>query len=181
MKGGSDPEERGGSEKNAMKEQGIFFYEAEVEWTGERKGDLRSSNLPDLQVASPPEFRGHEATWTPEHLYVASVVSCFMTTFLAIAQNSKLEIVSFSATARGKLEKIEGLGYQMTEIILKPRLVIRSSRDLERAARIVEKAEKNCLISNSIRSTVRLEPQIYHHQLPGYPCPSVSEGTGGSE
>src|SRR3989442_5284831 len=68
-----------------------------------------------------------------------------MTTFLAIAQNSKLEIVSFSVAARGKLERIEGAGHQVTQIVLKPRLMIRNSRDLERASRILEKAERNCL------------------------------------
>ena len=105
---------------------------------------------------------------------MASVVSCFMTTFLAIAQNSKLDVVSFCASAQGKLEKVEGAGYQITEIILKPRVVVRDSRDLERAARILEKAEKNCFVSNSIKTAVKLEPQIYHEQKPAYPCPAVA-------
>jgi organic hydroperoxide reductase OsmC/OhrA len=157
-----------------MKTLTPLFYEAEVEWTEERKGNLRSPNLPTLRLDAPPEFQGHEGAWTPEHLYVASVNGCFMTTFLAIAQNSKLEVVSFRATARGKLEKIEGSGYQITEIILKPMLVIRKSRDLERASRILEKAEKGCLISNSIKTVVKLEPEIYHAQTPTYPCPGVT-------
>jgi peroxiredoxin-like protein len=150
-----------------------FFYETEVEWSRERRGNLRSLNLPTLEVVAPPEFQGHEGSWTPEHLYVASVNSCFMTTFLAIAENSKLEVLSFCAAARGKLEKVEGVGYQMTEIVLRPRLVIRDSRDLERASRILEKAGKNCFISNSIKTAVKLEPEICHKQNPAYPCPAV--------
>src|SRR3989338_4365234 len=122
-----------------MKDQPPFFYETEVEWKGEHKGELRSPNLPAVTVAPPPEFHGDEGLWTPEHLYVASVNVCFMTTFLAIAQNSKLEFASFSAAAKGKLEKVEGAGYQITEIVLQPRVVVRSSRDLDRAARILEK------------------------------------------
>jgi len=97
------------------------------------------------------------------------------TAFLAIAANSKLEIVSFSCEAKGTLEKVERLGYQMTEILLRPRLTIRQRRDLERAARILEKAEKNCLISNSIKSAVKLEPQIFCEQNPTVPCPPVPE------
>lgn len=161
-----------------MKDQMALFYEAEVQWTGERRGELRSPSLPALQVAAPPEFQGHEGTWTPEHLYVASVNACFMTTFLAVAQNSKLEIVSFSANARGALEKVEGLGYQMTEIVIRPQLVVRSSHDLERAARILEKAKKNCLISNSIKTVVRVEPELYRDGDPVYPgCPDVKPTT----
>jgi peroxiredoxin-like protein len=136
-----------------------YFYTTEVEWTGERHGDLRAPVLPNLQVDAPPEFKGHEGVWTPEHLFVASVNSCFMTTFLAIAENSKLDFVSFKAGATGKLEKLER-GFAMTEITLHPKLVIKNGGDFERANRILEKAEKHCLISNSIRSDMKLEPEI---------------------
>ena len=116
--------------------------------------------LPNLKVDAPPEFKGHEGVWTPEHLFVAAVNSCFMTTFLAIAENSKLEFVSFKANAMGKLEKRDGEGFMMTEIILRPKLVIPNARDAERASRILEKAERNCLISNSVKTEIRLESEV---------------------
>ena len=137
-----------------------FYYETGVEWVGEKKGRLRSPALPDIEVATPPEFKGHENTWSPEHLFVAAVNSCFMTTFLAIAEMSKLDFVSFRVDAVGRLEKLDGHGYMVTEVTVRPRLTIRSARDADRAARILEKAEKNCLISNSVKSVVRLEPKI---------------------
>jgi peroxiredoxin-like protein len=137
-----------------------YFYTTEVEWTGERHGDLRAAALPNLQVDAPPEFKGHEGVWTPEHLFVASVNSCFMTTFLAIAENSKLEFDSLKADARGKLEKLDGQGFMMTEIVLRPKLIIKHGRDFERALRILAKAENYCLISNSIKSKTKLEPEI---------------------
>jgi peroxiredoxin-like protein len=137
-----------------------YFYQTEVEWTGERRGELRAPSMPTVCVAAPPEFKGHENTWTPEHLFVAAVASCFMTTFLAIAENSKLEFAGFRCDAVGKLEKAEGQGYTVTEVTLRPRLTVRRAQDSERAARILEKAEKHCLISNSVRSAVRMEPVI---------------------
>jgi len=137
-----------------------YYYTTEVEWTGERHGDLSAPVLPKLRVDAPPEFKGHEGAWTPEHLFVASVNSCFMTTFLAIAENSKLEFVSFSADAKGKLEKLDGQGFMMTEITLYPKLVITNPRDADRASRILEKAEKHCLISNSIKTHTKIEPDI---------------------
>jgi len=109
-----------------------------------------------MQVDAPPEFKGHEGVWTPEHLFVAAVNSCFMTTFLAIAENSKLDFVSFKADAKGKLEKVDGQGLIMTEVVLRPKLIISHSRDAERAGCILEKAEKHCLISNSIKTETRL-------------------------
>jgi peroxiredoxin-like protein len=143
-----------------MKNQLPFFYETEVEWTKERRGNLRAVGLPTIEVAAPPEFKGNEGIWSPEHLYVASVNACFMITFLAIAEFSKLEFASFTCQARGKLEKEEARGYRITEISLKPKLVLRHDRDQERASRILEKAEKSCLISNSINTAITLEPEI---------------------
>ena len=137
-----------------------YFYSTEVEWSGAREGELRVSALPRLHVDAPPEFKGHEGSWTPEHLFVGAVNSCFMTTFLAIAENSKLDFVSFKAAADGKLEKRDGQGFSITEIVLKPSLTIRDSKDAARAARILEKAEKHCLISNSVKTEIHLEPEI---------------------
>lgn len=79
---------------------------------------------------------------------------------LAIAENSKLEFVSFSAAAKGKLENVVGEGFVMTEITLRPKLILRNARDAERASRILGKAEKNCLISNSIKAKTNVEAQI---------------------
>jgi peroxiredoxin-like protein len=136
------------------------FYHTEVGWMGQRRGYLRSSaDLPVLEVASPPEFHGHEHTWTPEHLFVASLNSCYMATFVAMAELSKLDVVSFTSSAVGKLEKT-AQGLQITEIVLKPKLVIQYEYDAERAQRILEKAQANCLISNSISTEVKLEAQI---------------------
>jgi peroxiredoxin-like protein len=143
-----------------MTTQSPIYYENGIEWTGEKKGRLSAPGLPSLEVAIPPEFDGHEGFWSPEQYFVAAVNACVMTTFLAIARLSKLEYGSYQAQAIGKLEIIEGRGYQMTEIIIRPTLVISHYKDLGRAARLLEKAEKQCLISNSIKAGVRLEPQI---------------------
>jgi peroxiredoxin-like protein len=116
--------------------------------------------MADIEVAPPPEFEGTEGIWTPEHLFVASVSCCYVTTFLAIAELSKLEFAAISCGATGKLEKVEGSGFEVTEITLRPNLVLRHARDAERARRILEKAERNCLISKSIRTAVKLEPKI---------------------
>ena len=143
-----------------MSSQPPYFYEAEVEWINGRSCVLGAPAMPDIEVAPPPEFQGTEGVWTPEHLFVASVSSCYVTTFLAIAELSKLEFEAISCGATGKLEKVEGSGFEVTEVTLRPSLVLRHARDAERAGRILEKAERNCLISKSIRTVVKLQPRI---------------------
>lgn len=137
------------------------IYNVNLKWDKDRKGTMSSPELPiSIEVATPPEFdKGMPNIWSPEHLFTASVVSCFMTTFLAIAEYSKFDFVSFTCNSEGILEKIEGK-FIMTKIILKPELVISDQDKIEKAQRILEKSEAACLISNSIKSEVVLKPTI---------------------
>lgn len=137
------------------------IYNVDLEWRSDRKGEISSPELNEtIEVATPPEFpKGMPGIWSPEHLYTAAVNSCFMTTFLAIAENSNLEFKSLSCPAKGKLSKVEGK-YVMSEILLQPVLVIDNEEDREKAEKILFKAEKVCLITNSIKAKVLLEPKI---------------------
>jgi organic hydroperoxide reductase OsmC/OhrA len=140
------------------------FFETDIEWSREREGKSMATQLPAIPVGAPPEFKGREGNWTPEHLFVASVNTCLMLTLLAIAENSKLNLISYSSTAKGKLEKVPGAGYQVTEIVVKPKVVVASADDLRRLPKILEKAKEGCFISNSIKSTVKLEPEVSQQQ-----------------
>ena len=133
------------------------IYQVDVKWMADRIGEASSPELLNtIDVATPPQFpKGLEGVWSPEHFFTAAVNGCFMTTFLAIAENSKLAFTSFHCTADGKLEKVDGK-YLMTEVVLKPILVIESESDREKAERILQKSESACLISNSIKSKVSL-------------------------
>ena len=154
-----------------MSESKPYFYETEIEWKGENDLKLGSGKLPLIEAGAPLEFNGREGNWSPEHLFVASLNTCYMLTLLAIAEFSKIMLVSLSSTAKGKLEKVQGGGYQITEIVLKPRIVITSANDLTRMPRILEKAKENCFVSNSIKSAIKIEPEIFHQQTPASPCP----------
>ena len=136
-------------------------YNVDVKWVADRIGEVSSPELlNDIDVATPPEFpKGVEGVWSPEHFFTAAVNSCFMTTFLAVAENSGLAFRTFHCHAEGRLEKQDGR-YQMTEIILKPVLMLEDIQQKEKAERILFKAEAACLISNSIKSKVTLVPDV---------------------
>lgn len=142
------------------------FYNVQVAWNKDRKGIMCSPELSAssgsgcIEVATPPEFpKGIPGIWSPEHLFTAAVSSCLMTTFLAIAENSKLEFTSFQCDSKGKLEQVDGK-YLMTEVILEPTVTIANENERVRAERVLIKAEAACLISNSIKSKVTLIPKI---------------------
>ena len=137
------------------------YYNVSVKWDSGRKGILTSPELiSNVEVVTPPQFpKGIEGLWSPEHLFVAAVNSCLMTTFLSIAENSKLEYVSFESNAKGKLEMVEGK-YMMSEVILEPIITLSDALQKEKAERVLEKSEANCLISNSIKSKIVFNPTV---------------------
>lgn len=143
-------------------------YNVSLHWIEGRKGEITSPELNDkIQIATPPEFdKGIAGIWSPEHLFTASVLSCYMTTFLAIADFSKFNFESFDCKAVGVLDKVEGK-FLMTEITLLPTLVIANESEREKAARLLAKAEAACLISNSIKTTVQLQPEVLVMQKVG--------------
>jgi peroxiredoxin-like protein len=136
-------------------------YDISLRWIADRKGEVSSTALPlKIEVATPPDFpKGIPGIWSPEHFFVAAVNSCLMTTFLAVAENSKLEYVSFTCDSIGEVDKVEGK-FQVTEIILKPTLTLPAGGNEERALRILDMSEKNCLISNSVKSKIVFEPKV---------------------
>lgn len=136
-------------------------YQVNVDWKSDRLGTLSSPDFEAvLDVVTPPQFPGGISNkWSPEHLLVAAVNSCLMTTFLAIAENSKLLYKSFQSNAYGKLELLDGK-YMISEITLKPVLEIEDASLVERADRVLQKSEAACLISNSVKSKIIFEPQV---------------------
>jgi peroxiredoxin-like protein len=139
----------------------IHHYEVSINWEEATKGLMSSPVLQSsIEVATPPEFpKGIPGIWSPEHLLVAAVNSCLMTTFLAVAENSKFSFINFESKADGKLEKIDGR-FMISEIVLAPVLTISKDTDEERALRILQKAEALCLVSNSVKSTIVFQPVI---------------------
>ncbi len=137
------------------------IYDVDLKWKEGRIGELRSFKLDDtIEVATPPEFPGGvEGIWSPEHLFVASVSSCFMTTFTAIAEYSKLKFEELTVPATGLMSNETGK-FAITEIVLSPKLVIQDDNQKDKALRILQKAEEACLITRSIKTEVKLEPTI---------------------
>lgn len=137
------------------------YYNVDISWKNNRIGEMSSPELSTkVEIATPPQFpKGVENIWSPEHLFTSAVSSCLMTTFLAIAENSKLDFLNFECKSKGKLEQVEGK-FLMTEIILQPIVTIKNESEREKALKVLEKSEINCLISNSIKSKIVMIPKI---------------------
>lgn len=137
-------------------------YQIQLEATGPKTAmvDGREDRLPSLEIASPPEFGGPGSTWSPEHLFVASVSACLMTTFSVIAEIAGLEVLEYHDEATGRLLRGDDRLYRMDVVTLRPRVVVSDESKVDKALRLLEKAESVCLISRSVNSEIRLEATV---------------------
>ena len=139
-------------------EQDKWLYHNTLKWKGEKKADLKFiESEQEVEVAAPPEFGGHEGIISPEDLFVSSANVCFMTTLLGTIKNMGVELVSYESEAEGILETVDNMKI-FTKIIIKPKI---KARDKEEKIRLVlGHAEKRCLVANSMKTRVIIEPEI---------------------
>jgi uncharacterized OsmC-like protein len=117
------------------------------------------AGAPEISTAPPPEFDGPGDAWSPEHLLLASVETCFLFTLRAVARASRVPFTDVSVAAEGTVDRQDG-GLRFTEIVLRARVVVPAGVDHERAARVMDKSERACLVTASLATPVRLVPEV---------------------
>ena len=120
---------------------------------------LTAAGIPALAAASPAEFGGPGDRWSPETLLVGAVATCFILTFRAVARASKLPWIALRCDVTGTLDRVERVT-QFTAFDFHAQLCVPPGTDGALAQHSLEKAERGCLIANSLKAPVRLHLQI---------------------
>ena len=138
----------------------IFTYEAELEWRGGRHAEVSSGARPSLAVMPPPEFpAGDESSWSPEHLFLASIQSCTMLSFLDHCAHNGLEPVSYRSQVTGSLSRNEDRRYAFQTVAMV--VYVRMAGGHAAAARdLTPKAERDCFISASTTAEISTDWRI---------------------
>ena len=110
-------------------------------------------------TAAPVEFGGPGHCWSPETLFTAAIANCIVLTFKAIARASKFSWSAIDCNVETILDRVERQTL-FTQAIVRVKLTIDNAEDSERAEKLLQKAEANCLVSNSLKTEIRLEPEI---------------------
>lgn len=138
-----------------------FPHHYSAQATGRPLGTIAtdSGELTTLGITAPKEFDGPGDEWSPEDLLVASVAACLILTFRAVSNASKLEWTELICEAKGTLDRVDKVT-KFTQIHINAALKINPNTDKEKALRLLEKAEKNCLVSNSLTAQIHLDASI---------------------
>ena len=120
---------------------------------------VSSPELVNIETAAPVEFGGPGHRWSPETLFTAAIANCFILTFKAVARASKLEWAGIACDVEAILDRVERQTL-FTRATVRVKLTISNEAERDRAIRILEKSEANCLVSNSLKTEIQLEPSI---------------------
>ena len=148
-----------------------FFFEVQLNWLIGTRGILSANDAKGtIHVATPPEFGGEGKPWTPEHLFLSSISSSFMTTYLAFARKNQLDISHFECNIIGQIELVAGR-YKFTNINLYPKVYIAEEALREKANLVMEKTHKYCLVSSSVNADIFYHSEVlmdtHPRQIPG--------------
>ena len=137
-----------------------YDFPLSVRWISGRRTLATVHGKHDLEVATPPEFKGGvEGVWSPEDLLVASVGSCFAVTLLAVAERRGVPLRGLEIGASGHVTQRSDGRFGFTELVLQVALDTEPGFEAE-AAEAADAAERGCLVSSSLDFPVRLELDV---------------------
>ena len=147
----------------------IHHYQCTAEWTGAASGPTDEIHFnrnirvdfaghSSIEMSGPTEFLGSADYVNPEELFVASLASCQMLTYLALAARRGIKVTSYQDEAEGEMMVKDG-SMRFTKVMLHPAITISADSSLEEAQKLVERAHLDCFIGNSVTTELVIEAQ----------------------
>jgi organic hydroperoxide reductase OsmC/OhrA len=129
-------------------------------WASGRTGLAKSSSAPNaIHFTAAPAFGGLEGRWTPEDLLLGAVASSYTTTFRAVAENSKFEFTDLQVEVEAGITSGE-TGYNLGPLIIRANLMIQQEAEQDRAAKILQEAERLCLVGRALSAERKFESTV---------------------
>jgi len=114
-----------------------------------------------VRASATPDYQGNERCADPEEAFVASLSSCHMLTFLAIACKRRFTVDGYRDQAVGILGKDQTGRLAMTRVTLSPQIRFSGGKTptQEELAQMHDQAHHACFIANSVKTEIVVEPQ----------------------
>lgn len=114
-----------------------------------RNHQITIPGKPMLPLSAAKAFKGDAALYNPEDLLLSSLASCHMMAYLYCCSQEKLAVISYRDNAEAILEvRPDGSGF-ISQVVLKPVVIIADAKQIELALSLHSKANKLCFIANS--------------------------------
>ena len=144
----------------------IHEYEARARWRKPEGGATNAMNhrlefgeRPAIEASGAPQYKGDATKLNPEELFVASLASCQMLSYLALAARAGVDVLAYDDEARGTMT-IADKRMRITEVHLRPRITVAPGVDQAKARALADSAHDACFIANSVSCAVHVAPEI---------------------
>jgi organic hydroperoxide reductase OsmC/OhrA len=132
-------------------------HRARVSWDADQE-DVRAHTVElagqTLAASSAGELGGNPDKADPEEMFVASLSSCHMLWFLALARGKGIRVVSYEDDPEGTMD-----GIRFTRVVLRPLVAFDGDLDQGRVDSLHHRAHERCFIANSVSCSVEVEPR----------------------
>jgi organic hydroperoxide reductase OsmC/OhrA len=114
-----------------------------------------------VRASANPAYLGGASCVDPEEAFVASLSSCHMLTFLALAARKRYVVDDYRDHALGILDKDPAGHLAMTRVTLRPGVAFSGEKipSPEELRQLHHQAHHACFIANSVKTEVIVEPQ----------------------
>jgi organic hydroperoxide reductase OsmC/OhrA len=138
-----------------------FIYGVSLRREAGRLALVEAEGRDPIEVGPPHGFPGGDhARWSPEHLFLSSLASCMMLSFLAHADHADIDVEEYTSAIEGTIRRrADDSRYAFTAIHVRPRAVVGRGQ-LEAARSLRAKAERDCFISASTRGEIVVEWEL---------------------
>ncbi len=137
-----------------------MVFETALNWLNDDRGVVHAHHVNGtIHVATPEAFGGSGKDWSPEHLLLGAVVSCYMSTFVFFAKKMKILYRHMECRATGKVELVNGK-YQFIKLNVFPTVYIDNDAARTAVDAALVKTQQHCIVSNSISA-----PIAYHSEV----------------
>ena len=128
--------------------------------TYNRDHSVEFKNGQSVGMSAAPKYLGSPAKIDPEEMLVASLSSCHMLTFLAIAAKKKLLVDAYEDDAIGVLAKNAEGKLAITQVTLRPRITFSGTQpDEATLEEMHHESHEQCFIASSVKCEMSVEPQ----------------------
>jgi organic hydroperoxide reductase OsmC/OhrA len=146
----------------------VNTYETRVRWTGST--GLGWDHYDRAHVATAPpaeqevrlttgESKGDPAILNPEQLLLMAASSCQMLWFLHLAAKARIDVVEYDDSGIA-LMPTDQEPVRITEIALRPRIVVTGEGSEERVRKLCATAHEHCFVANSLNAQMSLQPTV---------------------
>jgi len=151
---------------------GEHHYQARLVWDGNRGEGTKTyasygreyrvvvDSKPELQGSADPVFRGDAMRWNPEDLFLASISSCHLLTYLALCARNGVQVLEYEDRAEGLMKEDGKGGGRFEEVVLRPRVVVAGADQVDRALELHTRAHELCFIANSCSVPIHHQAEV---------------------